>query len=458
MDLRDRPCLIVGGGHLALRKAEVIAKAGARIRIVSKEIVSKEIDQRLTALADTVHVREFVPRDVEGSVLVIAATNDGDVNASVSEAARAQNIPVNVVDNAELSTVIFPTIIDRSPLVIAISSGGASPVLLRQLRTRLEAIIPATYGRLAAFAGRFRGRVRDAVADGDARRRLWERILEGPVGEAVLAGRERDAERLLAEALDDQSDRVDPGEVYLVGAGPGDPDLLTLRALRLMQQADIVLYDNLVSGEVMERVRRDAEKIYVGKRRSSPGLRQNAIDELMVKHARNGKRVLRLKGGDPFIFARGGEEIATLGKHGVAFQVVPGITAANGCAAYAGIPLTHRDYSQSVRFVTGHLKDDRVNLDWPELARPNQTLVFYMALTGLRSICEQLVAHGAAPRTPAALIENGTLPDQRLILGTLADLADGVEQENIKGPTITIVGEVVRLHDSLKWRDTVTPP
>lgn len=451
-NLRDQPCLIVGGGRLALRKAEVITKAGARI-----EVVAPDIDERLAALAATTHLRRFAPKDVEANVLVIAATSDRSVNKTVSEAAKARHIPVNVVDDAELSTVIFPSIVDRSPLVIAISTGGASPVLLRQLRTRLEALMPAAYGRLAEFAGRFRKRVADAVTDGDARRRFWERLLEGPVGEAVLAGREQAAERMLEDALDDEHHRIVQGEVYLVGAGPGDPDLLTLRALRLMQQADIVLYDNLVSDEIMQRVRRDAEKVYVGKRRDYPGVRQDAINELMIKHAGEGKRVLRLKGGDPFIFGRGGEEIATLGKYGIPFQVVPGITAASGCAAYAGIPLTHRDCAQSVRFVTGHLQDDSVNLDWPELARPDQTLVIYMGLAGLRPICEQLIAHGAAANTPAALIEKGTLPDQRVVLGTLADLADRVQQEDIRGPTITIVGEVVKLHDALKWRDTVKP-
>jgi uroporphyrin-III C-methyltransferase/precorrin-2 dehydrogenase/sirohydrochlorin ferrochelatase len=451
-NLRDQPCLIVGGGRLAVRKAEVIARAGARI-----EVVAPDIDERLAALAATTHLRKFAPKDVEANVLVIAATSDRSVNKTVSDAAKARHIPVNVVDDAELSTVIFPSIVDRSPLVIAISTGGASPVLLRQLRTRLEALMPAAYGRLAEFAGRFRKRVADAVTDGDARRRFWERLLEGPVGEAVLTGREQAAERMLEDALGDEHHRIAQGEVYLVGAGPGDPDLLTLRALRLMQQADIVLYDNLVSDEIMQRVRRDAEKVYVGKRRDYPGVRQDAINELMIKHAGEGKRVLRLKGGDPFIFGRGGEEIATLGKHGIPFQVVPGITAASGCAAYAGIPLTHRDCAQSVRFVTGHLQDDTVNLDWPELARPDQTLVIYMGLAGLRPICEQLIAHGAAANTPAALIEKGTLPDQRVVLGTLADLADRVLQEDIRGPTITIVGEVVKLHDALKWRDTVRP-
>lgn len=450
--LRDRPCLIVGGGHLALRKAEVIAKAGAKICVVAEAI-----DPRLAALADTTHARAFAPADVEGNVLVIGATDDQDVNRTVSQAAQAMHIPVNVVDDAELSTVIFPSIVDRSPLVIALSSSGTSPVLLRQLRTRIEAMIPGSYGRLAAFAGRFRRRVADAIRDTDARRRFWERALDGAIGRAVLGGREREAERLLKESMDDP-DRAETGEVYLVGAGPGDPDLLTLRALQLMQQADVVLYDSLVAPEILDRVRRDAEKIHVGRRRGQAGPSQNDINQLMADNAVAGKRVLRLKGGDPFIFGRGGEEVAALAQRGIAFQVVPGITAASGCAAYAGIPLTHRDYAQSVRFVTGHLQGDTVNLDWPELVRPGQTLVFYMARAGLRSICEQLLSHGAKADTPAALIENGTLPEQRIVRGTLRDLADRVDKEPIEGPTVTIIGDVVKLHDALKWRDTFSLP
>lgn len=453
VDLRDRRCVVVGGGHLALRKAELIAKAGARITVVAPKI-----DERLAQLAHESCVRRFSADDVKEAVLVIAATDDPAVNRAVSEAARQHNVPVNVVDDAELSNVIFPSIVDRSPLVIAISSGGASPVLLRQLRTRLEAMIPASYGRLAEFAGRFRKRVADAIDDGDSRRRFWERVLEGQIGQAVLGGREGAAERLMEAAINDRDDSRESGEVYLVGAGPGDPDLLTLRALQLMQQADVVLYDSLVTAEVLDRVRRDAEKIHVGRRRGQSGLSQADINALMFAGAREGKRVLRLKGGDPFIFGRGGEEIGALAKHGIAFQVVPGITAAIGCAAYAGIPLTHRDYAQSVRFVTGHRQGDIVNLDWAELVRPDQTVVFYMGLAGLRSICEQLLSHGADPDTPAVLIENGTMPDQRLILGTLGDLADRVDREHIEGPTVTIVGEVVKLHDENAWRDTITPP
>lgn len=447
VDLRDRRCVVVGGGRLALRKAELIAKAGARITVVAPKI-----GERLADIANETILRDFTAADVNDAALVIGATDDPSVNRAVSEAARKQNVPVNVVDDAELSNVIFPSIVDRSPLVIAISSGGASPVLLRQLRTRLEAMIPSSYGRLAEFAGRLRKRVADAIDDGDSRRRFWERVLAGRIGQAVLGGREGAAERLMEAAINGHDDSRENGEVYLVGAGPGDPDLLTLRALQLMQQTDVVLYDSLVTSEVLDRVRRDAEKIHVGRRRGQSGLSQADINALMLTRAREGKRVLRLKGGDPFIFGRGGEEIAALAKHGIAFQVVPGITAAIGCAAYAGIPLTHRDYAQSVRFVTGHRQGDTVNLDWTELVRPDQTVVFYMGLAGLRSICEQLLSHGAEPDTPAVLIENGTMPDQRLILGTLRDLADRVDREDIEGPTVTIVGEVVKLHDALKWR------
>jgi uroporphyrin-III C-methyltransferase/precorrin-2 dehydrogenase/sirohydrochlorin ferrochelatase len=452
--IAGRPCLVVGGGEVALRKATALVRAGAVVHVIAP-VVSEGLATLAAESGGTVARRPFADEDVEGKVLAVAATDAREVNEAVSVAARSRNVPVNVVDQPELCTYIVPSIVDRSPLVIALSSGGSAPVLLRLLRERLEAMLPGTYGALAALAGRYRSRVRAAVPDEDARRRFWERVLEGPVAEAATSGRLDQAERLLEETLaagETPGDRQ--GEVWLVGAGPGDPDLLTLKALRLMQRCDVVLHDNLVSPAILDLVRRDAERVYVGKRRSLHAVRQEGINALLVEHARRGRRVLRLKGGDPFVFGRGGEEIATLAEEGIPFQVVPGITAANGCAACAGIPLTHRELSQSVRFVTGHLKDDAVNLSWPELAEPGQTLVVYMGLVGLEEIATRLVEHGRAPETPVALVERGTLPDQRVFVGSLADIAARVREADVHGPTLLIIGEVVRLRDRLAWQDT----
>ena len=335
--------------------------------------------------------------------------------------------------------------------MIAISSGGETPVLARLVRAQLETVIPASYGKLAQVASQWRDRIKARFNDGDSRRKFWEKILQGPAAELMMNGQEDAANQLISDELASDQSGLTQGEVYLVGGGPGDPELLTLRALRLMQQADVVLYDRLVSAGVMELVRRDAERIYVGKRRNEHAMEQENINQLLVDLAKQGKRVLRLKGGDPFIFGRGGEEIELLAQNNIPFQVVPGITAASGCAAYAGIPLTHRDYAQSVRFVTGHLKADDTNLSWPELANPSQTLVFYMGLVGLREICASLVAHGRSATTPVALIEKGTTQDQRVLISDLNSIADVVAANDVHAPTLFIVGEVVKLHDSLKW-------
>ncbi len=358
---------------------------------------------------------------------------------------------MNVVDSPALCTYITPAIIDRSPLVIAISSGGEAPVLARLIRAKLETLIPANYGKLATIAKNWRDRVKARFNNGDSRRRFWEKILQGPAAELALNGQQEAAEKIIEKEIAQTDESLTQGEVYLVGGGPGDPELLTLRALRLMQQADVVLYDRLVSDGVMELVRRDAERIYVGKRRSEHAMQQENINQLLVDLAKQGKRVLRLKGGDPFIFGRGGEEIELLAQNHIPFQVVPGITAASGCAAYAGIPLTHRDYAQSVRFVTGHLKSDDINVNWPELANPTQTLVFYMGLVGLKEICESLIAHGRAPSTSVALIEKGTTPQQRVFIADLTSITGIVAAQDVHAPTLIIVGDVVKLHESLKW-------
>ncbi len=443
----------MGGGEIALRKGEALTRAGARLRVIAPEV-----EDALRALVEATHgsiaLRAFEAADVDDCALVVAATDDGIVNRAVHDAAVAANLPVNVVDQPDLCTYIVPSIVDRSPLVIALSSGGSAPVLLRRLRTRLEAELPAAYGRLAALAGEARSAVKAAFSDPDARRRFWERTLDGPIAEAVLSGREEEANRLLQTAIAAGPDAdLTRGEVWLVGAGPGDPDLLTLAALRLMQEADVVYYDNLVSAGVLDLVRRDARRVYVGKRRGEHAVPQDRINALLAEEAQNGQRALRLKGGDPFTFGRGGEEIATLAEEGISFRVVPGITAANGCAAYAGIPLTHRDHAQSVRFVTGHLKEGVVNLSWPELADPRQTLVVYMGLVALEEICAQLIHHGRAPETPVALVESGTLPDQRVIVGDLSTIGERVRSAGAKAPTLLIIGEVVSLRANLAWRD-----
>jgi len=441
--------LVVGGGEIALRKARLLADAGAALRVVAPDV-----DGQLAALAreggGEVLVRGYQPGDLEGCRLVIAATDDSGLNAQVSADAQARSLPVNVVDAPALCTVIFPAIVDRSPLVVAVSSGGDAPVLARLIRARLEAWIPAAYGELAGLAARFRDKVKALYPDVNQRRGFWEDVFQGPIAERQLAGQGSEAERLLQAKVDGAAQQQG-GEVYLVGAGPGDPDLLTFRALRLMQQADVVLYDRLVAPAIIEMCRRDAERIYVGKRRADHAVPQDQINRLLVDLARQGKRVLRLKGGDPFIFGRGGEEIEELAEEGIAFQVVPGITAASGCSAYGGIPLTHRDYAQSVRFVTGHLKDGTSNLPWHDLVAPAQTLVFYMGLVGLPTICAELIRHGRAASTPAALVQQGTTRNQRVFTGTLADLPELVARHEVHAPTLVIVGEVVQLRDKLAW-------
>ncbi|WP_339467290.1 siroheme synthase CysG [Pseudomonas capeferrum] len=441
--------LVVGGGEIALRKARLLADAGAALRVVAPEV-----DGQLASLAreggGEVLVRGYQASDLVGCRLVIAATDDPGLNAQVSADAQSLNLPVNVVDAPALCTVIFPAIVDRSPLVVAVSSGGDAPVLARLIRAKLEAWIPSAYGELAGLAARFRHQVKRLYPDVNQRRGFWENVFQGPVAERQLAGQGAEAERLL-QAMVDGAPVQQGGEVYLVGAGPGDPDLLTFRALRLMQQADVVLYDRLVAPAIIEMCRRDAERIYVGKRRAEHAVPQDQINRLLVDLAKQGKRVLRLKGGDPFIFGRGGEEIEELAEQGIPFQVVPGITAASGCSAYGGIPLTHRDYAQSVRFVTGHLKDGTSNLPWNDLVAPNQTLVFYMGLVGLPTICAELIRHGRAASTPAALVQQGTTRNQRVFTGTLADLPSLVAQHEVHAPTLVIVGEVVQLREKLAW-------
>lgn len=453
LSLKNRRCLLVGGGDVATRKGRMLAKAGALLRIVAPEI-SAELRELAGNHQGEILEREYQSGDMNDCVLAVAATDIHKLNEKISADAKQKNIPVNVVDTPALCTYITPAVIDRSPLMIAISSGGETPVLARLVRAKLEVLIPASYGKLARIASQWRDRIKARFSDGDSRRKFWEKILQGPAAELMMNDREDAANQFITQELNSDQSDLTLGEVYLVGGGPGDPELLTLRALRLMQQADVVLYDRLVSDQVMELVRRDAERIYVGKRRNEHTMEQENINQMLVDLAKEGKRVLRLKGGDPFIFGRGGEEIELLAQNKIPFQVVPGITAANGCAAYAGIPLTHRDYAQSVRFVTGHLKSDDPNVSWPELANATQTLVFYMGLVGLKEICETLITHGRLPDTPVALIEKGTRPEQRVFVGDLASIYEQVVREDVHAPTLFIVGEVVKLRQSLNWFKT----
>lgn len=449
-NLQNHPCLVVGAGAVAVRKIDLLLSAGANVTVIAPSI-APSVAQLAAEKRLIIIKKVFAAEDVQGFMLVISATDDGDTNQAVAAAANARHIFVNVVDNPSLCSVILPAIIDRSPLMVAVSSGGAAPVLARLLRAKLETLIPPTYGRLAQLAEKFRDVVKHSIAAPEQRRIFWENIFQGAVAEQVLAGNIEQAEQQLQQTLVAAQNAVTVGEVYLVGAGPGAPDLLTFRALRLMQQADVVVYDHLVSAEILAMARRDSEKIYVGKQRHKHSLPQQDINRLLADLAKAGKRVVRLKGGDPFIFGRGGEEIETLMQEGIAFQVVPGITAASGCAAYAGIPLTHRDHAQSCTFVTGHLKDDSINLNWAQLAVPNQTIVVYMGSLGLEKICQALMAHGSPADLPIALVQQGTTQTQRVFTGTLATLPAQIAKETISPPTLIIIGTVVSLHKQLAW-------
>jgi uroporphyrin-III C-methyltransferase/precorrin-2 dehydrogenase/sirohydrochlorin ferrochelatase len=451
LNLRGKPGLVVGGGEVAAAKTETLLRSGVRVTLIAPELCSRLAE--LTVLGAVRHEpRRFQPGDLVGAEIVIAATDDPAVNEAVSTAAKALRVPVNVADNAELSTFIMPAVVDRTPVQIAISTGGASPVLARRLRAAIEAAVPFAFGRLAALAARFRSASKQRYPEAMARRRFWERIIEGPTADLVLSGHEREAVEALQRELDPGiAPEVPKGTVYLVGGGPGNPELLTLRALRVLQHADVLLYDNLVSPAIMDLARREAERIYVGKKADNHALKQEEINDLLVHLAKAGKRVVRLKGGDPFIFGRGGEEIETLASHRISFEVVPGVTAASGASAYAGIPLTHRDYAHSCVFVTGHLQDGEPELDWDALATPRQTIVVYMGVRALPRICEQLIAHGLAPDFPAAIVQGATRDQQRVLVGTLATLAEIAAREQVKPPALVIIGEVVRLRETLAW-------
>ena len=449
--IKDRLVAVAGGGTVAARRAELALRAGAKVRVFSDELNADfrgvESHERFE------HVRRApAAADIEACALVFCATGDAASDRAVAGLARQAKVPINVADAPELCDFIMPSIVDRDPLVIAISTGGISPVFARMIRARLESVIPAAYGRLVTLVGQYRERLTASVGSSVLRRRFWERVLEGPVADRFLAGQEEEAKQELERALETAGSEGEPapqGEVYLVGAGPGDPDLLTFRALRLMQRADVVLYDRLLPHGILNLVRREAQHIYVGKLPDDHIVPQEEITARLVKLAQEGKRVLRLKGGDPFMFGRGGEEIEAIVAAGIPVQVVPGITAAMGCAAYAGIPLTHRDHAQACVFVTGHAKTGKLSLDWNALIQPRQTVAIFMGLGHLAELMEEFIAHGADPKMPAAIVDNGTRPNQRVVTGTIETLAERAVKARLHGPAIIIVGTVVTLREKL---------
>ena len=458
--IRGQHVLVVGGGDIALRKVRLLMDAGANITLVSPEFEAELLD--LADQADsqlTLITREFAATDITQAqiapILVIAATDHDDINAQVADIAKGENILINAVDAPDISTFIFPAIVDRSPIVVAISSGGDAPVLVRRLREKLESLLPQHLGPLGSMMGKFRKTVKAKLTTLNQRRGFWEDVLSSKVVSLVGQKRQDEAQQLLENTLDAHAQSAQThgskGEVYIVGGGPGDPDLLTIKALQLMQQADVVVYDGLISKEVLNLVRRDADRICVSKSAGNHSVPQDQINEIIIEHAKAGRKVCRLKGGDPFIFGRGGEEVEQLVAAGIDYQIVPGITAAAGCSAYAGIPLTHRDYAQGVQFVTGHCRKDGAELDWQSLAKPNQTLVVYMGLINSGTIVEKLMANGRQGSTPVALIERGTCPTQRVVTGTLSELQQMIKEHNVKSPALIVVGEVVALQQKLQW-------
>lgn len=446
--LDNKPVLVVGGGEVALRKCRAFLKARADVTLVAPwfcEELKEHARQHEVTLIDAY----FDEAHLEGKMLVIAATDSDAVNNTVFELANERNVFVNVVDDQPKCTFIFPSIVDRNPITIAISSAGTAPVLARRLREKLETLIPHHIGPLATLVGGFRNKVKQRFKHFSDRRQFWEGVFDSSVVSKVQTGDTQGAEQQLEYMLDAKAEPE--GEVYVVGAGPGDPELLTLKALQLMQQADVVVHDFLVSDEIMELVRRDADLICVGKRLGDHTVVQEDTNQLLVKLAKQGKKVCRIKGGDPFIYGRGGEEVQVLAANNVNYQIVPGITAAAGCSAYAGIPLTHRDHAQAIQFVTGHCKKDGQELDWQSLAKPNQTLAIYMGVIKSPHIQAELLHHGRKADTPVAIIENGTRKNQRVVTGQLGELANLIERNNIVSPALLIIGEVAALHSQLAW-------
>jgi uroporphyrin-III C-methyltransferase/precorrin-2 dehydrogenase/sirohydrochlorin ferrochelatase len=450
-NLSAQQVLVVGAGEVALRKVELLLRSGAAVTVVAPQ-VHPELMRRSAGGLIKLALREFVPDDLSGARLVIVATSHRALNRWIANLSEARGIPVNVVDDREASRFIVPAIVDRDPVLVAVATSGTSPVLARRLRERLEALIPKRIGEAALWLRSLRRTAKTQLRDSAARRRFFEAVIDGPALRRFIDGDVQGAGRLAQQLLAAGSSAPRAaGEVTLVGAGPGDPELLTLKALRALQDADLILHDRLVSQAVLDMARRDAERICVGKAAGSHTSTQQQINALLVQHALAGKRVVRLKGGDPFVFGRGGEELEALAAARINFSVVPGITAAAGCAAYAGIPLTHRDYAHSVSFVTGHNEKSGQEPDWRALCAPGHTAVFYMGLARLEHIVAKLIEHGAAPTLPAGLIVHGTLPQQRVISATLATLPDIAARAALQSPALLVVGDVVQLHESLAW-------
>ena len=451
IETTGKKCLIVGGGKVASRKLIPILKAKMKVTLISPEVI-EEIELNFHKNKNLKIIkRKFKPEDIEDQFLIIAATNEKTTNQKIAKLSKDNNILVNMAEDSLSGNTLIPSVVDRDPIKIAVSSGAASPILTRLVKTRLETVIPYSFSKLADIMMEYRDAVKKNFLKISDRRKFWEVFLDGPISEMVLSGHIDKAKKALDESLKENKFLEKTGEVYLVGAGPGDPELLSFKALRLMQKADIVIYDRLVSRPIMNLIRQDAEKIYVGKQRADHAMPQENINQLLARLALEGKKVLRLKGGDPFIFGRGGEEIESLIKDDIPFQIVPGITAASGCASYAGIPLTHRDYSQACIFVTGHLRDGTVNLNWEMLAHEKQTLIFYMGMHGSKIICEELIKHGLSEEIPAALIVKGTTEDQEVIIGNLKNMPEIIMERKIVPPTLLIIGDVVKLHNKLKW-------
>jgi uroporphyrin-III C-methyltransferase / precorrin-2 dehydrogenase / sirohydrochlorin ferrochelatase len=450
LDLRDRPVLVVGGGTVARRKIAALLPTGAKVRVGAPALDSEVAEWVASGQVEHLDGR-FEPGWLDEVWLVIAATDEADTNRMVAEAAQARRIWANVVDDAPLCSFQVPARIERGPLQIAISSGGGAPMLARHLRERLETELDESLGTLGNLLVKHRQKIRVQVPDTSTRRRFFDAVLSSDIQSLLRRGDADAAEHSLLSMIDHYADVQPEGRVALVGAGPGDAGLLTLRGLRLLNEADVILHDRLVSAEVLELSRRDAERIEVGKEAGHHHVPQDQIHALMLEHARAGKRVVRLKGGDGFIFGRGGEELEFLRAHDIGFEVVPGITAALACAAYAGIPLTHRNHSQSVRFITAHAKEENDGLDWACFAREKQTLAFYMGVSGLERVRSRLLAHGRAASTPCALVENGSRPEQRVVIGTLDDLPALARRHDVHSPALLFIGEVAALAGQLHW-------
>jgi len=449
LNIKQKPIIVIGGGDIALRKVKLLIKADPNITIISRDIC-QDLKELLSKPQHKIIQKNFEESDIKLPILIIAATNNTKINKKISACARQKNIPINVVDQPDLCTFTMGSIVERDSLVISISSGGKAPVLVRSLREKLEKLLPQSYAELVRFSGRLRSIVKKKIRSSIKRRIFWEEFFDSKYIETFISAPKRLDTKFFNKLLLSMKKRK-TGEVYLVGAGPGERDLLTIKALHLMQKCDICIYDNLVSKDILELVRRDADLIYAGKKQDQHTLSQDKINNLLIKFAKKGKKVLRLKGGDPFIFGRGGEEIESLLKNKILFQVVPGITAANGIASYSGIPLTHRDHAQSCLFLTGHLKDGAIDFEWDKLIVKNQTLVVYMGLLSLDKLVENLKLHGMTKKMPIAIIESGTTDEQKVIIGELSNIKSKVTRAKIKSPALIIIGTVVLLRSKLNW-------